>query len=239
MVAGLSTSSNTSNDGTGLDTGHRKRCICGDAVLQDYLKTLPADFEGDACPSLTDENERMERELAKLDRSGLKQRVASVTRRCNEALMELLEQEQQMGSRLSEVRYLESRLSDREDEVEMLRLQLQASDDYIEGLLREKADVLRMLTESKNELAHVSAKAAKLQRDLNAKTKHEESLLSPLGNTSCAASADVSSPPSALRVHSLAEQGVDLGGSGSGEMGKLAKWICIEPSFMGREAFRV
>ncbi|RNF09133.1 hypothetical protein TraAM80_02392 [Trypanosoma rangeli] len=236
MVAGLSTSPNTSNNGTGLDTGHRKRGICGDAVLKDYLNTLPADFEGDACPPLTDDNERMEHELAKLDRSGLTQRVASVTRRCNEALMELLEQEQQMGNRLSEVRYLESRLSDREDEVEMLRLQLQASDDHIEGLLREKADVLRMLTESKNELAHVSAKAASLQRDLNAKTKHENNLLSPLWSTPRAASVDVASPLPALMAQSLSEQRVHCGGNGSGNGESLQNGFALNRALRGEGA---
>ncbi|RNF09769.1 uncharacterized protein Tco025E_06935 [Trypanosoma conorhini] len=222
MIAGLSTSPTSSSEGTRFSTGRSKRHLCSDAFLREYLNTLPSDFEGDACPPLLDEEERIERELAQLDRRGLKDRVASATLRCDEALIDLLEQEQLMGSTLSEVRHLESRLSDMEDEVETLRLQLQASDDYVEALLREKADVWRKLTESKHELANVSAKAARLQRDLAATTAHEKQRLSPLGNTPRAASAGGMSPAPVLRAHcSLAERGQGRGGSGVGDGGGL------------------
>ncbi|KAF8276035.1 hypothetical protein TcG_01525 [Trypanosoma cruzi] len=103
-----------SDDDDDDDEGEFRRIACRDAVVREYLNNLPCVFEGDACPSHVDEDERVENEIAQLDRDGLKKRVGSETRRCNEALMELLEQEQQMSSTLAGMRHLESRLRDSE-----------------------------------------------------------------------------------------------------------------------------
>ncbi|KEG14910.1 hypothetical protein DQ04_00261090 [Trypanosoma grayi] len=160
------------------------------ALLSEYIDTLPSFIEVDICPPLVDCDEPIECKFARLDHEALKECAITATQRYNEALYELLDQDVALSDTQAEMRYLESELNDKEEDLEMLRLQLQAADDYIDALLREKADALRKLTEAKNELAQISTKAANLQRDLEVKARREKVLTDSLASTPRTTAAD-------------------------------------------------
>ncbi|KAG8345600.1 hypothetical protein ERJ75_001433100 [Trypanosoma vivax] len=145
------------------------------ATILEYVKGLPSTFEGDPAPCIDDDATRLRSRLSGLSREGLKQQALDYASRCSELLDELLDQELLLGRENGEVRTLRALMVEREEEIEVLRAQLQDADNYSEVLLSEKADALRKLTEAKNELADLSAKAAGLQRTLAAQVRREGS----------------------------------------------------------------